>query len=297
MLKRKLIVTGFLGFLLLLVTPNLNVVKGEPVDPSLHHPFQFLTADTSIVQTVTDSSFAYAPVEATPRLEKLAPRITMHRQAEKFMKDFLRHESEMLAKVKERSPSYFRIIDNIFRQYGIPEQMRYLAVVESYLRTDAVSRVGAKGMWQFMPQTARDLGLKITKKYDERTHCYKSTVAAAKYLKDLYREFGDWLLVLAAYNGGPGTVYKAIHRSGSRNFWALQNFLPAESRAHVKRFIGTHYYFEGEGSMTTMTKSETIAYNKALAAFEAQQAENENEDPETLPGVLAVGAVAIADKK
>ena len=107
MLKRKLIVTGFLGFLLLLVTPNLNVVKGEPVDPSLHHPFHFMTADTSIVQTVTDSSFAYAPAEAAPKLELLAPRITMHRQAEKFMKDFLRHEARDARQGERAQPLLF----------------------------------------------------------------------------------------------------------------------------------------------------------------------------------------------
>jgi membrane-bound lytic murein transglycosylase D len=101
-----------------------------------------------------------------------------------------------------------------------------------------------------MPTTAREIGLKINGKYDERTHFYKSTVAAAKYLKSLYGYFGDWLLVLAAYNSGPGTVFKAIHKSGTRNFWALQAFLPAESRGHVKRFIATHYFFEEQGSVS-----------------------------------------------
>jgi membrane-bound lytic murein transglycosylase D len=153
--------------------------------------------------------------------------------------------------------------------------MKYLAVIESDLKTTAVSRVGAKGMWQLMPGTARDLGLKVTKKYDERTHAYKSTVAAAKYLRDLYAEYGDWLLVLAAYNGGPGKVNYAIRKSGSRNFWVLQHYLPAESRGHVKRFIGTHYYFEGKGSITTLTKAEANAYKKAVAEYAAlQQAAN-----------------------
>ena len=196
-----------------------------------------------------------------------APKIQLNKQATKYVKSFLNREDEALTKVQARSKAYFSIIDTVFTKYNLPLELKYLAIIESDLKTSAVSRVGAKGMWQFMPETARDLGLKVTKNYDERKHVYKSTVAAAKYLKDLYKEFGDWLLVLAAYNGGPGTVYKAIKKSGSRNFWALQSFLPEESRGHVKRYIGTHYFFEGEGGLTTLTKSETINYLKALEAF------------------------------
>lgn len=296
MLKRKhLVRTGFLGHALLLFTPNLNFVKGEPLDSTFQKASRYqLVTDTSIVQLSTDSSFAYAAAEPSKKEMALAPKITMNRHASVFMKEFMKREGEALDKVRLRSSAYFKVIDTVFSQYGLPKELKYLAVVESYLKTNAVSRVGAKGMWQFMPQTARELGLKITKKYDERTYLYKSTVAAAKYLKDLHSEFGDWLLVLAAYNGGPGTVYKAIRRSGSRNFWALQYYLPAESRAHVKRYIGTHYYFEGEGSLTTMTKSETIAYNKALEAFYAKETENQNEI--IIPAVLAASAITIAEK-
>ena len=106
-----------------------------------------------------------------------------------------------------------------------------------------------------MPATARALGLKVSKRSDERVDYQKSTHAAARHLKDLYNEFGDWLLVIAAYNGGSGNVYSAIRKSGSRNFWNLQYYLPAESRTHVKKFIGTHYIFEGQGGVTTLTKA------------------------------------------
>jgi membrane-bound lytic murein transglycosylase D len=119
-----------------------------------------------------------------------------------------------------------------------------------------------------MPSTARQLGLKVSDRYDERKRFGKSTVAAAKYLRDLYNEFDDWLLAIAAYNGGPGPVYKAIRLSGSRNFWKLQNFLPMETRAHVKRYIGTHYFFEGEGSLTTLTKAETQKHLEEVAGLE-----------------------------
>ena len=136
------------------------------------------------------------------------------------------------------------IIDSVLNHYGLPLELKYLAVIESELKPSAVSRVGAKGPWQLMPSTAHDLGLKVSHRSDERTDYYMSTRAAAKYLRDLHREFGDWLLVLAAYNGGPVPVYRAIHKAHSRNFWVLERYLPAESRWHVKKFIATAYYFE-----------------------------------------------------
>jgi membrane-bound lytic murein transglycosylase D len=162
----------------------------------------------------------------------------------------------MLTKVKERSEKHFPMMDSVFNKYNLPVELKYLAVIESELKPSATSNVGAKGPWQFMPETAKLLGLKVTAHYDERVNYRKSTKAAAIYLKDLHREFGDWLLVLAAYNSGPGPVYAAIKKSGSRNFWKLQNYLPAESRDHVKKFIATHYYFEGQGGITTLTKAE-----------------------------------------
>jgi membrane-bound lytic murein transglycosylase D len=220
---------------------------------------------------VSDSGFLLS----TETYYANAPKVALNKHASKFVKSFLVKEDEALEKVKRRSSSYFKMMDGIFTKYGLPVELRYLAVVESDLKTTAVSRVGAKGMWQFMPQTARDLGLKITSKYDERTHAYRSTVAAAKYLKDLHAQFGDWLLVVAAYNSGPGPVLSAIRKSGSRNFWALQYYLPEESRGHVKRFIGTHFYFEGNGSMVTMTKSETTKYLKELESFKQSALLNE----------------------
>ena len=195
----------------------------------------------------------------------------MNPKAVTFVNSYLKTNTEALQKVKERSGRYFKIIDGVLKKNNLPLELKYLAVIESELKATAVSRVGAVGPWQLMPATARLLGLKVSKHIDERTHYYKSTVAVCKYLKDLYAEFGDWLLVIAAYNGGPGTVYKAIKKSGSRNFWYLQYYLPAETRGHVKRFIGAHYFFEQEGSETTLTKSELFAYKKALADYEEEK--------------------------
>jgi peptidoglycan lytic transglycosylase D len=200
-----------------------------------------------------------------------APKIRLSPYVAKFVKDYNRKNDEVLQSIKDRSASHFALIDSILTNYHLPVELKYLAVVESELDNNAHSRVGALGLWQLMPSTARDLSLKVRGKYDERRSYSKSTVAAAKYLRDLYGQFGDWLLVIAAYNSGPGKVMYAMKMSGSRNFWALQKYLPAETRGHVKRFIATHYYFEGDGGVTTLTKKETLAYKNALDDYFTEQ--------------------------
>ncbi len=207
-----------------------------------------------------DDVDALTPVAATAKVQ-------LNKNAVKFVRNYIQKNEEELAKIKQKSKSPFKTMDVVFRKYQLPVELKYLAVIESELNTSAVSRVGAVGAWQLMPATAKILGLKVSRNYDERKQINKSTKAAALYLRDLYTEFGDWLLVLAAYNCGPGPVYKAIRKSGSHNFWNLQAFLPGESREHVKKFIATHYFFEGNGSITTLTKAEGVKYNKILAAM------------------------------
>lgn len=226
----------------------------------------FLVSSFSPVTPLTPA----APSNAAPKEMAevfLAPKVKLNKQALQFANHYISTCVESLIKIRQKSRTPFNIMDSVFIRHGLPVELKYLAVIESELNTSALSGVGARGPWQLMPETAQDLGLKITSRYDERTNYYKSTKAAALYLKDLYAQFGDWLLVLAAYNAGPGPVNAAIQKSGSRNFWALQYFLPAETRGHVKRFIATEYFFEGHGSITTLTKAENIAYAKTLAAF------------------------------
>ncbi len=191
----------------------------------------------------------------------------LNARAVSFVKDYVVREGKSMEKLKTWGLPYFNMIDGILAKYGLPKELKYLAVIESKLKTRAISWAGAVGPWQLMPATARTLGLKVNHKVDERVDYHKSTHAAAKYLKDLYAEFGDWLLVIAAYNGGPGNVYSAIRKSGSRNFWNLQYYLPAESRTHVKKFIGTHYIFEGQGGLTTLTKQEMVEQMGASAGL------------------------------
>jgi membrane-bound lytic murein transglycosylase D len=174
-----------------------------------------------------------------------------------FVEDYIEKHNEDLMKMKGWGKPYFDMMDAVLAKHGLPTELKYLSVIESQLKSSATSWAGAVGPWQFMPETARLLGLKVSKSKDERRDFTKSTHAAARYLTNLYGIYNDWLLVIAAYNCGPGNVNSAIKRSGSRNFWTLQNYLPTESRNHVKKFIATHYIMEGEGGLTTLTKSET----------------------------------------
>lgn len=250
MLSCKLPGTIFLSFLLLLITiPAIS--------------FNTIQMDGSSQKFIDSVS---------------APKISLNNHAFPFVKKYMKENSACLDVIKQKSTSSFATIDDIFAKYGLPVELKYLAVVESEMNSRAVSKVGAVGLWQLMPATAKILGLKITLKYDERKNFKKSTRAAAIYLRDLYSQYGDWLLVLAAYNCGPAPVNAAIRKSGSRNFWKLQYHLPGESREHVKKYIATHYYFEGEGSVTTLTKAEYNKYTQAMTNWAAKQ-EKTNSTP------------------
>lgn len=137
---------------------------------------------------------------------------------------------------------YMPLFEEIFNKYDMPEELKAMAVIESAMNPLAVSRAGAKGMWQFMYSTAKIYGLKINSFVDERLDPIKSADAAARYLKDAYEIFGDWNLAIASYNCGAGNVNKAIRRSGgSRAFWDIWPYLPRETRGYVPAFVGALY--------------------------------------------------------
>lgn len=186
----------------------------------------------------------------------------MHPVAISFTREYETVMGRKLASIGNKVQPQFILIESILEKFDLPTELKYLAVVESQLESRARSHMGAVGPWQFMPVTARTMGLKVTKYVDERRDLAKSTYAAAKYLKNLYKIYNDWLLVIAAYNGGPGNVNKAITRSGSRNFWELEKFLPAESRKHVKKYIATQYIMAGYCGLTALTKAETEKYHQ-----------------------------------
>lgn len=166
---------------------------------------------------------------------------------------------------------YMPIFQEIFNQYDMPEELRAMAVIESAMNPLAVSRVGAKGMWQFMYSTAKNYGLHIDSFVDERLDPIKSAHAAAQYLQDAYDIFGDWNLAIAAYNCGAGNVNKAIRRSGSRAFWDIWPYLPRETRGYVPAFVGALYtmnYYKEHGirpvSVETPAHVDTMHINRML---------------------------------
>lgn len=137
---------------------------------------------------------------------------------------------------------YIPISEEALEAYGLPLELKYLPVIESALNPKATSHAGAAGLWQFMVATGKQYGLEINSLIDERRDPIKSSYAAAHYLKDLYNIFGDWSLVIAAYNCGPENINKAIHRAdGQADYWKIYPYLPRETRGYVPAFIAANY--------------------------------------------------------
>lgn len=149
---------------------------------------------------------------------------------------------EVVSRMLGLAQMYFPMFEQALDKYNLPLELKYLAIVESALNPNAVSRSGATGLWQFMYFTGKMYGLNVTSYYDERRDPIKATEAACRYFQDLYRMFGDWQMVLAAYNGGPGTLNKAIKRSGGKKtYWEVRPYLPLETQGYVPAFIAVNY--------------------------------------------------------
>lgn len=176
---------------------------------------------------------------------KLIPAVfplTYNQQVKSFIDLFAYRRRGLIARSLANSQIYFPMFEAILDRKGLPLELKYLAIVESAFNPVAVSRAGATGLWQLMYGTGAELGLNINSYVDERRDPIRSTEAAANYLKKLYDLYGDWQLVLAAYNSGPGNVNKAIARAGgNKNFWAICNYLPAETRSYVPTYIAVVY--------------------------------------------------------
>ena len=164
---------------------------------------------------------------------------------EKVINSYLLYRSKYYPALMAKAKYYFPMFEQYLDQYDIPLEMKYLAIVESALKPRAKSWVGAAGLWQFMYGTGKQFDLKVSSYVDERHDPVKATIAACKYLSQLFTIFGDWDLALAAYNSGPGNVSKAIKRSGGfTNYWNIRPYLPRETASYVPAFYATMYIFE-----------------------------------------------------
>ena len=205
-------------------------------------PFQRLPApraDDALLDWVDkDLEKAFElPVEKR-RLE-FSKAVIEHRRVRYFIDYFSKSQKDHFATVLARSGRYFPMISKVLREEGLPEELTYLALIESNFQTQAVSPSGAVGLWQFVPETARKYGLRINSWVDERRDPLKSTRAAAAYLKDLHQHFGKWYLATAAYNAGQGAIKKAMSNSGAKDFWSLSDktVLKDETRNFVPKFV------------------------------------------------------------
>ena len=168
---------------------------------------------------------------------------------------------ELVTRLMALSQFYFPMFEQQLDKYNLPLELKYLAICESALNPMARSHAGAMGLWQFMYPTGKMYGLKVSSYVDERCDPYKSTEAACQYLKFLYGLFGDWQMVLAAYNGGPGTVNKAIRRSGGKKtYWEIRPFLPRETQGYVPAFIAVNYVmnYTAEHNLYSATPKKTF---------------------------------------
>lgn len=178
--------------------------------------------------------------ERLPKLQKTIP-LPYHKTVHGFVDHFLFRKPSYTRTMLERMTLFFPLYERMLAKYNLPDELKYLSIVESGLNPRAVSHAGAGGLWQFMPGTGRDMRLYQDDYVDERMEPVKATEAACKYLRDLYNIFGDWPLALAAYNSGPGTVKRAMRRSGGDSFWTIYDYLPKETRAYVPQFIAFTY--------------------------------------------------------
>ncbi len=167
---------------------------------------------------------------------------------------------------------YMPIFEEALEAYQLPLELKYLPIIESALNPKAVSRVGATGLWQFMLATGKQYGLQVNSLVDERRDPVKSSYAAARYLSDLYKIFGDWNLVIAAYNCGPANINKAIHRAnGDKDYWQIYPYLPKETRGYVPAFIAANYImtYYSQHNICPMTtrlpaQTDTILVNRNI---------------------------------
>lgn len=245
-LHRSLFRLGLLSMALVLTTLSRSTAaNANPAVRTGGTPAQLpIQSDTTIVKK--DTIAALPTVKDSVLMERLAKlekdiALPYHKVVQSYVDYFAFRKPSYTRTMLERMPLFFPLYERLLAQYGLPDELKYLSIVESALNPRAISHAGAGGLWQIMPGTGRDLRLYQDDYVDERMDPVKATEAACKYLRDLYNIFGDWHMALAAYNSGPGTVKRAMRRSGGNSFWTIYDYLPKETRAYVPQFIAITY--------------------------------------------------------
>jgi membrane-bound lytic murein transglycosylase D len=221
-----------------------------------------------------DVNPVYTKEEYIDRLSRLPNVMEMayNEVVQKFIDRYSGRLRHSISYMLGASNFYMPIFEEALEAYQLPLELKYLPIIESALNPKAVSRVGATGLWQFMLTTGKQYGLQVNSLVDERRDPVKASYAAARYLKDLYRIFGDWNLVIAAYNCGPENINKAVHRAnGEKDYWQIYPYLPKETRGYVPAFIAanyimTYYSLHNICPMTTRlpAKTDTVMVSKNM---------------------------------
>ncbi|HVV54958.1 MAG TPA: transglycosylase SLT domain-containing protein [Mucilaginibacter sp.] len=242
---KKLLIVVFAVFCLQSARANASFLADSSRSASRVKALDVLQRDGVAEDAVAPAHASHAKYQGNVyerRLDSIQKDVPLdyNEYVQNYIDTYLSQRGDM-ARMVGLSRYYFPIYEKIFHEQGIPEEIKYLSIVESRLNPYAVSRVGATGLWQFMSNTAQLYGLSMDNYVDQRRDPVQSTYAAAAYLKDAYEQFGDWLLAIASYNCGKSNVMHAIDLAGSNNFWAIRQYLPAETREYVPQYIAVAY--------------------------------------------------------
>ncbi len=219
-------------------------------------------SELNIDETVNYEMSTEVLIKRLKKMDNKSPfNIEYNASLENVIKSFLKNRKSSFERLMAISEYYFPMFEEHLAKYDVPLEIKYLAIVESALNPRAKSRVGASGLWQFMYPTGKQFNLEVNSYVDERFDPLKATEAACQYLSSLYKIFGDWSLVLASYNAGPGNVSKAIRRSGgSQNYWNIRKNLPRETANYVPAFLATMYIYEYKKELGIVPKKAQITY-------------------------------------
>ena len=211
-------------------------------------------------------------------------------EVQRYIDNYTGRNKTLISRMLSIKHQYFPLFERELDKFKLPLELKYLAIVESALQPKAKSQSGATGLWQFMYLTGKQYGLNVTSYVDDRQDPYKSTIAACNYFLDLYEMFGDWNLVLAAYNGGPGYLQRKINEVGSYNFWDLHPHLKEETRNYVPKFIATNYTmnFYQEHGITADSVRQTFYEIDTITILEQTNVS-------TLSAMLCLDEVLIRD--